>query len=573
MRLLFDARLARWACATPCPWLRALGLPLLIAAWPVAASAAPQKAGDADLATRLVQAKALVRTDPDSAAALAQTLIALAEGSGTAVQQSQALMVLGEAEVAMGDRTDALAHYQKAELITDAARGHGTDSSLVLVRADLQAQIAMLHASLRNDDQTLRHYNNALGILEADKKILPETAVRARKVILFNNIAGVYLRRSDHAAALPFFQRAESMNQGSGNARNESALLNNIGICYMEMGRQADAADHFLQALALRKREGDVRGQAQVLNNMGKNLALQGRFPEAGKLFQEALALGRSIPSAESMAISQESLAQLYDTLGDHEAAFRALRAYTTLNDSLYNGELRNTIARMENDFRRQQERKLHAVETRRLDAENARRRTLNVALGVLAFFLLLTTWLLYRMMRTKVRNAALEQEALQLRSNNLELERQGLQENLESKDRELAANALFLLKKNELIGHIAEHLLKVKPTFRQEDQRTLQEVVKELQSSLDTNDWQEFEAYFTRVHSSFYGNLQQRFPALTPNERKLCAFLRLNMSTKDISAITHQSVNSITVARSRLRKKLQIEGEEVQLIDFLQRI
>jgi DNA-binding CsgD family transcriptional regulator len=55
----------------------------------------------------------------------------------------------------------------------------------------------------------------------------------------------------------------------------------------------------------------------------------------------------------------------------------------------------------------------------------------------------------------------------------------------------------------------------------------------------------------------------------VSANEKKLCAFLRLNMSTKEISAITYQSINSITVARSRLRKKLDIESDE-SLISFL---
>ena len=144
------------------------------------------------------------------------------------------------------------------------------------------------------------------------------------------------------------------------------------------------------------------------------------------------------------------------------------------------------------------------------------------------------------------------------------------MQESLEFKDRELTANALFLLKKNELIAHIADRLLKAKSTFRQENQKIVQDIVHDLQASQDEHNWKEFEVHFTRVHSTFYQTLQERFPSLSPNERKLCAFLRLNMSTKDISAITQQSLNSITVARSRLRKKLQIEGEDLQLVDFL---
>jgi DNA-binding CsgD family transcriptional regulator len=63
---------------------------------------------------------------------------------------------------------------------------------------------------------------------------------------------------------------------------------------------------------------------------------------------------------------------------------------------------------------------------------------------------------------------------------------------------------------------------------------------------------------------------LQQQFPDLSPNERRLCAFLRLNMSSKEISTITGQSIHSIQVARTRLRKKLQLTHSEQGLIEFL---
>jgi DNA-binding CsgD family transcriptional regulator len=71
-------------------------------------------------------------------------------------------------------------------------------------------------------------------------------------------------------------------------------------------------------------------------------------------------------------------------------------------------------------------------------------------------------------------------------------------------------------------------------------------------------------------VHIEFYEKLQSKFPDLTTNERKLCAFLRLNMTTKEISAITNQSLNSIEMARHRLRKKLNIDNSQVNLTTFL---
>lgn len=490
---------------------------------------------------------------------------------GTSEERVRVLIVLGDAQQALRDMPLALSAYQRAERSAEeSVEREGPTSGLTLTQADIELNIGLLHFNLRDLEKSIVHYNNALSILDGATG-LDSADLALRKVRLFNNMAAVYVRRSDYTTALPYFQQALAMNRPLNDARNESSLNNNIGICLMELGQYQQANEFFLRALALRKEQDDARGQAQVLNNLGKNQVNFGRFVEARDHFKQALSIGQRIGSGESMVISLESLSLVYDTLGEHEAALDAHRAFKTLNDSLYNADSRLTIARLEEEFRRDKEREMFQVEGARKDAENARQRIWNWALGGALFFLALTTYLVTKVLRQRVRTSRLEHEKLRLEREKLETEQVALQENLAAKDRELTANALFLLKRNELIGHIAERLLKAKPTFRQENQQVIQEIVRDLQASHDEHNWKEFEAHFTRVHSTFYKALQERFPELTPNERKLCAFLRLNMSTKDISAITQQTVNSITVARSRLRKKLGIEGDEVNLIDFLQ--
>ena len=131
----------------------------------------------------------------------------------------------------------------------------------------------------------------------------------------------------------------------------------------------------------------------------------------------------------------------------------------------------------------------------------------------------------------------------------------------------------MYLLKKNEFLNTIAERLTEIKRKTLPENQKAIQKLIVEMRQKKDDDIWNEFEAYFTKVNPEFYSKLNQLFPDLTPNEKKLCAFLRLNMSTKDISSITYQSVNSIAVSRSRLRKKLNIQGEDKNLINFLSTI
>lgn len=553
------------------PWCMTLCAAVLLTASTAIAQPTVAAPGASRAEEQLARARQLINAAPDSALVIAEDLVDHLAELPSAEQQGRALTLLGEAHQTTGDAPAALAAYHRAQLLTEAALAkQPNDPKLVLLQSDIQMLVGLLHMSLHNFDECIARYNDALRILDAAHDALPREELNSRKVRAFNNIAGVYIQRGDYATALPYFQKAVELNRPLNNLRNESALNNNIGICFMETGKHEKADEYFLRSLAVRKQTGDIAGQAQVLNSLGKNQAVVGHFKAARDRFEQALDLGRAADNRASMAISLESLASAYDTLGEYKAALAAFREFKALNDSLYNAESRTTIARLEDGFRRDKEKKVFELEAQRKDAVNARQRIWNFALAIALLSILLIAYLLFKVMRARVRNSALEQETLRLQSEKLEAEQAKLKEDLEFKERELTANALFLLKKNELIAHIAERLLKAKSTFRQENQKIVQDIVRDLQASQDEHNWNEFEAHFTRVHSTFYQTLQERFPSLTPNERKLCAFLRLNMSTKDISAITQQSLNSITVARSRLRKKLRIEGEDVQLVDFL---
>ena len=94
-------------------------------------------------------------------------------------------------------------------------------------------------------------------------------------------------------------------------------------------------------------------------------------------------------------------------------------------------------------------------------------------------------------------------------------------------------------------------------------------DAIRRLEKSHFANNWSEFEVLFKDIHSDFYTRLHKKYPNLTPNEQKLCAFIYMNMSTKDIAGITFQNYESIRTARHRLRKKLNIENDQ-HLISFL---
>jgi len=142
----------------------------------------------------------------------------------------------------------------------------------------------------------------------------------------------------------------------------------------------------------------------------------------------------------------------------------------------------------------------------------------------------------------------------------------------IENNKRELTSSALRLIQVNEMNNILIAELEKLSVHVSDEGSDIIKSIINQFGVNSRENVWSEFEMRFENVYESFYETLLGKFPYLTPGEKKLCALLRLNLSSKDIAAITFQNSQSIDMARYRLRKKLNLKAE-VNLIDFLQKI
>jgi DNA-binding CsgD family transcriptional regulator len=147
------------------------------------------------------------------------------------------------------------------------------------------------------------------------------------------------------------------------------------------------------------------------------------------------------------------------------------------------------------------------------------------------------------------------------------------LTQDVEIKNKELTTNVMYLIRKNELINSVAERLLALEKQAGVSNAKALHDIIMDLQREADNDTWKEFELRFNQVHSDFYNKLRKLHPGLSPADEKLCAFLRLNMSSKEIAAITQQSTKSVEVARARLRKKLNLTNTTSNLVVYLSTI
>ena len=275
-------------------------------------------------------------------------------------------------------------------------------------------------------------------------------------------------------------------------------------------------------------------------------------LPEARESAEMSLRLGEEMASVALQKFATEMLSKIEEAAGRKGEALEAFKRYKILSDSIHSQNAASEMTRLQlqYDFEK-------AEESREREKNETRfRYTLII--------IVLSTGLVVSVLIVMV---------IRARARQLELKRQNLAQDMEIKNKELTTNVLYLVRKNELINNVAERLLTLQNSFPKENQKVVHEIIFDLQKEADSDAWKEFELRFNQVHSDFYLKLRTLYPGLSPAEEKLCAFLRLNMSSKEIAAITQQSVKSVEVARARLRKKLNLTNTHSNLVTHLSTI
>ena len=143
-------------------------------------------------------------------------------------------------------------------------------------------------------------------------------------------------------------------------------------------------------------------------------------------------------------------------------------------------------------------------------------------------------------------------------------LNNEKLRQEIESKNRELAISTMSLIKKNEFLNTIKSELNdKVKDS-------NLKSVIRIIDKNINNkDDWNLFEEAFNNADKDFLKKVKSRHAALTSNDLRLCAYLRLNLSSKEIAPLLNISPRSVEVKRYRLRKKMELE-HDVNLTDYI---
>ncbi|MDD4971781.1 MAG: triple tyrosine motif-containing protein [Paludibacter sp.] len=171
------------------------------------------------------------------------------------------------------------------------------------------------------------------------------------------------------------------------------------------------------------------------------------------------------------------------------------------------------------------------------------------------------------RLEQEEIRRKEIEKREQQI----IALQNEKLESELTVKSKELAVSTMTIIKKNEILATIKEEVVFQKNALgSQYPNKYYDKLIRLLDENLSSeDDWAIFQTNFDRIHENFFRNLHTRFPELTSNDLRFCAYLRLNLSSKDIAHLMNISLKGVEVGRYRVRKKIGIPSTK-SLTEFM---
>lgn len=172
---------------------------------------------------------------------------------------------------------------------------------------------------------------------------------------------------------------------------------------------------------------------------------------------------------------------------------------------------------------------------------------------------------------KSRQREERLQREALEAEKEVIRMRNDQLRKGMKQKNKELANATYQMVHKNETLINLKDKLKVMVNSMRSDENKQLtRKLIKMINKDIDSDkQWEIFETHFENVHEEFLKRIKDAYPDLTPRELKLCAYLRMNISSKEVSVLMNISTRGVEIARYRLRKKLKLTRDN-NLVDFI---
>lgn len=478
--------------------------------------------------------------------------------------------------------------WKRALHYIDIAEKSAKKSKSDSIIANFHKEVAFIYENKEAFDITLAN------LLEAYKYY--ENKPFKERYVLENDLAIAYSQTENYEKALKFFQKITNYEYTKENPVRSAKMFNNIGLVWMEINLDS-AMVYYNKSVELIKDLDSPDFKVILYTNLGRAYALKEDFPKAKGYFNLAISETNNVrnrrlawvygdfsefllknnkldsaiyysrdaveildsiaPFGLTQLKASEVLYKAYIKNEEYENAANYFEKFTAISDSLNIEDRKINVQKivLEEEYRTKDK-------IRELEESKSRSNMYSIIFGLFALLLILGV-VLY-IYRAKLKRIELERQLVTLKQKELRA-------NLELKNKELIGKAMIELHHTEIIEDILKDLKEVKlKAHKKETQNAIDYIAKRLKRDTNTNIWDEFELRFREVHESFYKNLINTHPDLTSKDKRLCALLKLNLTTKEIAQVTGQSSKSVENARTRLRKKLDITNSQTDISSYL---
>ena len=485
-------------------------------------------------------------SDYKKAMELAQKAKEISEDLGYEKELANSLILIGIIYSELGDFDNSSQCFFKGlNLFEKLGDKEGIARSLGNIGLDFYDQQYYVKA--------LEYYNNSLVIAKA----IDNQALIKKQ---YNNIAAAYSDLQKYDTAITCFRKALAISIKLGDKLGQGTNIMNIGYIQMNEGNYPDALQSFQKSLDFATEMNHRMHIAECYLNFGFCNFMAGKKDESAAYFKKALKEGQENNYFKIISSASKMLNQIYTEKKDTIAAYKYVTLEKLSGDSLFAFQKQRLSSKLELQYLYEKK------ELKRQLAQQAKNTVMLIVIFSLVAGLIILG-LVFSRHRLKSKFVVLEKEKISLEKKKIETE-------LDIKNRELTVNLISLIRKNEMLADISKKLMQLETNAKgDETTQAIHKISQDLRNSTDDKMLNEFSLRFQEVHAGFYEKLLQAYPDLSQNELKLCAFLRLNMSTKDIAELTGQQLASIDKARYRLRKKLALPGADTNLVTFLSQV
>ena len=423
-------------------------------------------------------------------------------------------------------------------------------------------------------------FNKSLGFYKKALKLYSQAGDTTETGGTLMSISYLFSSKNQYDSAEYYALKAIDINKKSGNLNYLIANYDNLAQIYGNLDKYDLALAYFRKSESLLKRFDNNLFWAGHYAFMVDTYERMGDFEKVLELANKGLSYAKKTGDKEMTAEFYNAISNALEKTGRYKESLHYLHLADSLEQMLSDEKTKEKMAQTEALYR------LNTMQNRLtlMEAQNrAEKLTRTLLLLAILIVIIIFVFVILMIMRKRKNEKALYHYKAQLAEkkeklikSELEqkkLREQELQKELEFKTRQLTTTALNIVQKNKSLNELSEMLHETERKAKPEVKSELQSLRKAIERTVKRDkDWEIFRLHFEQVNPGFFERLKKINPALTQNDLRISAFIRLRLSIKESASILNLSPTSVKTARYKLRKKLNLKNDD-NLYEFIENV